>query len=261
MSDNENSPSNTAGKAEQEEAIILNVNGVKYETYRSTLTKYPKTLLGTMFQKRNSALVQPKNHNEYAINRDGIIFHYILEFYQTGKLTWAGPQSKPVVRRRDLDKELDYFLLPPVVPSYAIQSDYQSCLKGMEKICRQIFSKNSRMNISSKNNVSVKVTISETNRYLMVRYINQSGSFHVLTTPKAMEIFGMYGEDIYDQIREQFPGLVCRTRAIASALLIFLSRKSAQMPTGGTKHDIDRKKSTSFPKDKKSISKLRERTK
>ncbi|CAG8491389.1 11969_t:CDS:2 [Ambispora gerdemannii] len=249
MSFSESLPPQTVEKEEHEEKIILNVNNVKYETYRSTLTAYPETLLGTMFQKRNSALLQPKNNNEYSINRDGNVFYYILEYYREGKLTWAGPQSKPVVRRRDLDKELDYFLLPPVIPPYAIQSDYQSCLKGMEKICQRVFSKNSRINQSSTNNISIKVTISETSRFLMVRYINQSGSFHVSTTPKAMKMFGLYGEDIYDQIQEQWPGLVCKTRAIDRGILIFLSRNLTETSTGGMRYSAYRKKSTSSLKE------------
>ncbi|CAG8798628.1 14896_t:CDS:2, partial [Gigaspora rosea] len=76
--------------------IILNVGGIRYETYRSTLLAYPLTLLGTMFQSRNDSLLQPSNtglHNEYFFDRNGYVFRYILEFYRTGKILW--PKSNP----------------------------------------------------------------------------------------------------------------------------------------------------------------------
>ncbi|CAG8588317.1 17241_t:CDS:2 [Cetraspora pellucida] len=73
-----------------DERLILNVGGIKYETFRSTLAAYPDTLLGTMFQKRNNTLLHPlhteKGVCEYFFDRNGRAFHYILEYYRTGKL-------------------------------------------------------------------------------------------------------------------------------------------------------------------------------
>ena len=63
-----------------DDRVVLNVGGIKYETYRSTLLKYPKTLLGTMFNSRNQDLLKPENENEYFFDRNGYAFHYILEF-------------------------------------------------------------------------------------------------------------------------------------------------------------------------------------
>ncbi|CAG8534131.1 13179_t:CDS:2 [Gigaspora rosea] len=99
------------------ERIILNVGGIKYETYRSTLTAYPDTLLGTMFQARNHSLLHPTNDNEYFIDRNGRAFHYILEFYRTGEVIWPNDDSVQTccctqISRRELTKELDYFQIP-----------------------------------------------------------------------------------------------------------------------------------------------------
>uniref|UniRef100_U9U2P1 BTB domain-containing protein n=1 Tax=Rhizophagus irregularis (strain DAOM 181602 / DAOM 197198 / MUCL 43194) TaxID=747089 RepID=U9U2P1_RHIID len=66
----------------KDERIVLNIGGIKYETYRSTLTAYPDTLLGTMFQERNEELLKP-NKNEYFFDRNGKAFHYIMEYYRT----------------------------------------------------------------------------------------------------------------------------------------------------------------------------------
>jgi hypothetical protein len=69
-----------------ESRIIVNVGGVKYETFRSTLTAYPETFLGAMFHDRNSSMLLPTNGNEYFIDRNGEIFKYILEFYRNGEI-------------------------------------------------------------------------------------------------------------------------------------------------------------------------------
>ncbi|CAB4378566.1 unnamed protein product [Rhizophagus irregularis] len=98
----------------REETIILNVGGVKYETYPSTLTAFPDTLLGTMFQERNREMLHPKNGNEYFIDRNGYAFRYILEFYRNGKILWSDRAEKNLVAvtREELNQEIDYFQLP-----------------------------------------------------------------------------------------------------------------------------------------------------
>jgi hypothetical protein len=67
----------------------------QYETYRSTLTAHPNTLLGTMFHPRNQAMLHPVNGNEYFIDRNGHAFHYILEYYRTGNIVWRPSLELP----------------------------------------------------------------------------------------------------------------------------------------------------------------------
>ncbi|RIB16824.1 BTB/POZ protein [Gigaspora rosea] len=89
-------------KSTNDERVILNVGGIKYETYRSTLTQYPKTLLGAMFQERNDAMLHPTNGNEYFFDRNGRAFHYIMEFYRTGRAhSDIIPDSKTLALRLD----------------------------------------------------------------------------------------------------------------------------------------------------------------
>ncbi|RIA82503.1 BTB/POZ protein [Glomus cerebriforme] len=89
-----------------QDIITLNVGGIKYETFRSTLTNYPKTLLGKMFCKNTS---QPTN--EYFIDRDGQVFRYILQYYRNnGKIYW--PNSNQSVSNEELVDELNYFQIP-----------------------------------------------------------------------------------------------------------------------------------------------------
>ncbi len=44
-----------------ERPIVLNVGGFRYETFRSTLLKYPNTLLGAMFSQQNRVLLVSSN--------------------------------------------------------------------------------------------------------------------------------------------------------------------------------------------------------
>ncbi len=44
-----------------ERPIVLNVGGFRYETFRSTLFKYPNTLLGAMFCQQNRVLLVSSN--------------------------------------------------------------------------------------------------------------------------------------------------------------------------------------------------------
>ncbi|CAI2161497.1 7550_t:CDS:2 [Funneliformis geosporum] len=91
----------------EEGRIILNVGGIK--TYRTTLTAYPDTLLGTMFQERNKELLRP-NGNEYFFDRNGKAFHYIMEYYRTGKILWLETNSS--ITKQELKIEMDFFQIP-----------------------------------------------------------------------------------------------------------------------------------------------------
>ncbi|CAG8551416.1 9043_t:CDS:2 [Cetraspora pellucida] len=107
--------------------IILNVGGIRYETYRSTLLAYPQTLLGTMFQPRNDSLLQPTNNslhnhkNEYFFDRNGYAFRYILEFYRTGKILW--PKSTNPLRASVSQNPLK----PSVTSSMTVDNDKMDC--------------------------------------------------------------------------------------------------------------------------------------
>ncbi|CAG8512737.1 7949_t:CDS:2 [Paraglomus brasilianum] len=99
-----------------DERIVLNVGGMKYETYRSTLTQYPDTHLGTMFQERNKDMLHPSNGNEYFFDRDGRAFYYIMEYYRKGTVPYYDDCSQSMhcnsVSRMQLEGELDYFQIP-----------------------------------------------------------------------------------------------------------------------------------------------------
>ncbi|CAG8665409.1 7536_t:CDS:2, partial [Paraglomus brasilianum] len=99
------------------ERIILNVGGVRYETYRHTLTAYPETRLGMMFRENTNLTVQKSTNDEYFIDRDCHLFRYILQFYRTGKVPIPDDGKGLIpISREELEVELDYFLIPRTKP-------------------------------------------------------------------------------------------------------------------------------------------------
>ncbi|CAG8578971.1 2065_t:CDS:2 [Funneliformis mosseae] len=112
-------------KRSAERTIILNVGGIKYETYASTLTSYPDTLLGTMFQDKNRALLHPQAGNTYFFDRNGYAFRYIMEFYRTGKLLLSERDKDKVtfVTLDEIEKEIDYFHIPVTEEEDVVEFD------------------------------------------------------------------------------------------------------------------------------------------
>ncbi|KAG9306983.1 hypothetical protein G9A89_000897 [Geosiphon pyriformis] len=99
-----------------DERIILNVGGVKYETLRSTLTSQPHTLLGKLFKENT---IKPTKGNEYFFDRNGRAFHYVLEYYRTGRITLPrdskdfNTSGKGAPLNHDIIEELNYFEIVP----------------------------------------------------------------------------------------------------------------------------------------------------
>ncbi|XP_065885242.1 uncharacterized protein [Dysidea avara] len=67
------------------QVIDLNVGGTRYSTSRSTLTKYPESMLGVMFSGRHDLETMKCNDGSFFIDRDGARFKYILDYLRDGK--------------------------------------------------------------------------------------------------------------------------------------------------------------------------------
>lgn len=89
------------------ERVVLNVGGKKFETYASTLLKFPESLLGIMFHERNEHLRKPDANGEYFFDRSPILFESVLNFYRTGKLIRI-----PGVVREMMEEELEFWQIP-----------------------------------------------------------------------------------------------------------------------------------------------------
>lgn len=65
--------------------IILNVGGVRHETFKSTLRNFPDTRLAWITGRDDFPDYDPEK-NEYFFDRHPGVFQQILNFYRTGKL-------------------------------------------------------------------------------------------------------------------------------------------------------------------------------
>ncbi|CAF4266127.1 unnamed protein product [Rotaria socialis] len=63
--------------------IVINISGLRFETFKSTLERYPNTLIGNV-QRR--AYFYDKIRDEYFFDRHRLCFESILYFYQSGRL-------------------------------------------------------------------------------------------------------------------------------------------------------------------------------
>ncbi|RIB23837.1 BTB/POZ protein [Gigaspora rosea] len=142
-----------------EERIILNIGGIKYETFRSTLTSQPETLLGIMFRDQNECIKNSVNGNEYCFNRNGELFHYIMEFYRTGKLLFPtmplwNEHLGSQITYRHLEEELDYFqinkskLFSPLASQIAKNSIDQYISNLEQSIISNYISFNNKISLS-----------------------------------------------------------------------------------------------------------------
>lgn len=90
----------------QDRRIKINVGGRIFETYVSTLRKYPNTLLGTMFHPRNMLLME--NTEEMFFDRNPRIFEVILDFFRTSQI-----HRPPDVSPEMLREEMQFFQIDP----------------------------------------------------------------------------------------------------------------------------------------------------
>ncbi|CAG8577704.1 4461_t:CDS:2 [Paraglomus occultum] len=112
--------------------IVLNVGGKKYETFRKTLLQYPDTLLGTIFQDGNKDQLPPvTNGNEYFLDRDGYAFRYIIQFYRLGKILFPTEENR--ISREALQAEIDYFMLPVGIDDLALSKAGKKAISKVDE--------------------------------------------------------------------------------------------------------------------------------
>lgn len=74
-----------SGKALELPALVnLNVGGEMYTTSLFTLSRYPNSMLGSMFSGKFQ--ISTDKSGNFFIDRDGALFRYIINYLRTGKL-------------------------------------------------------------------------------------------------------------------------------------------------------------------------------
>ncbi len=93
------------------EIVELNVGGVFYTTSLTTLIKEPDSMLGQIFTGKNKNALVRDSKGKYFIDRDGVLFRYILDYLRNQKLVL--PENFHEKER--LKSEAEYFQLPAMV--------------------------------------------------------------------------------------------------------------------------------------------------
>ncbi|XP_069760062.1 A-type voltage-gated potassium channel KCND2 isoform X1 [Narcine bancroftii] len=103
-------------KRPQDGLVILNVSGRRFQTWRSTLERYPDTLLGSS----EKDFFYNDEIREYFFDRDPDIFRSILNFYRTGKLHY--PRHECISA---YDEELSFFGIIPEIIGDCCYEEYK----------------------------------------------------------------------------------------------------------------------------------------
>jgi len=91
----------TAMMSDAENRVVLNVGGIRHETYKATLKKIPATRLSRLTEAL--ANYDPIL-NEYFFDRHPGVFAQILNYYRTGKLHYPTDVCGPL-----FEEELDFW--------------------------------------------------------------------------------------------------------------------------------------------------------
>merc|ERR1711884_744542 len=111
------SPSTAKGaRKTEDEKLVINVSGQRFETWQNTLEKYPDTLLGS----NEKDFFYDEDLKEYFFDRDPEVFRHILNYYRTGKLHF--PKQECLTQ---YDEELAFFGIMPDVIGDCCYEDYR----------------------------------------------------------------------------------------------------------------------------------------
>ena len=91
--------------------VELNVGGVFYTTSLGTLTKEEGSMITSMFTGQTNDKLVKDSKGKYFIDRDGVLFRYILDYLRNQKLVL--PENFHEKER--LKQEAEYFRLPTMV--------------------------------------------------------------------------------------------------------------------------------------------------
>jgi potassium voltage-gated channel Shal-related subfamily D protein len=100
----------------EDEKLVINVSGRRFETWQNTLEKYPDTLLGS----NEKDFFFDEASREYFFDRDPEVFRHILNYYRTGKLHY--PKTECLTQ---YDEELAFFGIMPDVIGDCCYEDYR----------------------------------------------------------------------------------------------------------------------------------------
>ncbi|XP_043193645.1 potassium voltage-gated channel protein Shal-like [Amphibalanus amphitrite] len=132
-----------------DEKLVINVSGRKFETWRNTVEKYPDTLLGS----NERDFFYDEDTKEYFFDRDPDIFRHILNYYRTGKLHY--PKHECLT---SYDEELSFFGIIPDVIGDCCYEDYRDRKReNAERLLDDKMSENGDGNLIKLTNLREKM--------------------------------------------------------------------------------------------------------
>lgn len=99
-----------------DDKLRINVSGRRFETWRTTLNKYPDTLLGS----NEKEFFYDDDTQEYFFDRDPDLFRHVLNYYRTGRLHY--PKHECITA---YDDELAFFGIMPEIIGDCCYEDYR----------------------------------------------------------------------------------------------------------------------------------------
>ncbi|CAF0753340.1 unnamed protein product [Rotaria sp. Silwood1] len=118
--------------ADADNRVILNVGGIRHETYKATLKKIPATRLSRLTEALSN---YDSVLNEFYFDRHPGVFAQILNYYRTGKLHYPTDVCGPL-----FETELEYWGLdanqvePCCWMTYTTHRDTQDVLVGLDRL-------------------------------------------------------------------------------------------------------------------------------
>lgn len=132
-----------------DEKLLINVSGRRFETWRNTLEKYPDTLLGS----NEREFFYDEEYKEYFFDRDPDIFRHILNYYRTGKLHY--PKHECLT---SYDEELAFFGILPDVIGDCCYEDYRDRKReNAERLMDDKLSENGDQNLQQLTDIRQKM--------------------------------------------------------------------------------------------------------
>nr|KAF6290790.1 potassium voltage-gated channel subfamily D member 3 [Myotis myotis] len=125
----------------QDELIVLNVSGRRFETWRTTLERYPDTLLGSTEKE----FFFNEDTKEYFFDRDPEVFRCVLNFYRTGKLHY--PRYECISA---YDDELAFYgILPEIIGDCCYEEYKDRKRENAERLQDDLDSENNQESMPS----------------------------------------------------------------------------------------------------------------
>ncbi|XP_053551487.1 potassium voltage-gated channel subfamily D member 1 isoform X1 [Bombina bombina] len=125
-------PSDT--RKRNDEILVVNVSGRKFQTWKNTLDRYPDTLLGST----EKDFFFNQDTQEYFFDRDPEMFRHILNFYRTGKLHY--PRHECI---QAFDEELSFYgIIPEIIGDCCLEEYRDRKKENLERLAEDTEAEN-----------------------------------------------------------------------------------------------------------------------